>query len=151
MSLKATASRIPDPSSMSEAVSQEDANEWKDAVKFELESLRQHKTWEVVARPEGAKVLSARFVFLPKYNERCVVRHKARLVVRGIQHGTVDQTLSRVVDFTTVRTCRTVAVQKGYVGEHLDMKTAFLHGDIDADVYITPPQCLDLCHLDELL
>lgn len=108
--LEALASRMPDPSSLSEAFSQEDTNQWRDAIKSELGSVRQHKTWEVVAWTEGAKVFSTRFVFLHKYNERgLVVRHQARLVVRGFQQGNVEHTFVPVVDFKTMRNCLSVA------------------------------------------
>ena len=65
--------------------------------------------------------------------------------MRGNLQGDVRETYAPVVDFTTVITALTVAVQRGYSTLQLDICTAFLHGDIDGDVYITPPDGDDVC------
>ena len=144
--------RLPNPSTLEEALAQPDGEDWKEAIASEMESLAEHGTWEAVSRPRGAKVLSTKFVFLRKYDEHgSVVRHKARLFVRGFQQGDIDQTFAPVVDFITVRTCLAIAIKRGYVVEQLDIRTAFLHGVIDGEVYVTPPNGLDICQHDEVL
>lgn len=50
----------------------------------------------------------------------------------------MDQTYSPVVDLTTVRTCLAIAVQRGYSIHQMDVRTAFLHREIDGNVYVTP-------------
>ena len=140
------------PTTVEEALSQPEGDKWKAAIESELNSLKRHETWEVVDHREGVKLLPTRFVFVRKYDENgLVLRHKARLVVRGYLQGDVEQTFAPVVDFTTVRTCLTVAVQRKYFIHQMDVRTAFLHGKIDTDVYIRAPDGLTLCNDGQML
>ena len=118
----------------------------------ELKSLEDHGTWEVVKQPEGVKPLTTRFLFTRKYNEEGqVIRYKARLVARGFLQGSVDHTFAPVVDFGTVRTCLAVAVQRELLVHQMDVRTAFLHGDINDEVYIQEPKGISLCNPGEIL
>ena len=75
---------LQDPSIVSEAMSHGDAAEWKSAIKAVLDSLIQHRTWDVVKQPEGAVPLTSRFVFVRKYDATSnLTRHNARRAVRG--------------------------------------------------------------------
>ena len=140
------------PSTIKEAFVQHDAADWRAAVNSELESLRQHETWEIVNEPPGVKTLSTRFVFIRKYDDSGnVIRHKARLVMRGYLQGDVEQNFAPVLDFTTIRTCLTVAIQRGYEIQQMDVRTPFLHGEIDSDVYMKPPDGLQVCGRGQLL
>ena len=90
--------------------------------------------------------------FLRKTNSDGVVcRHKARLVVKGYLQEEVENTFAPVVGFNTVLTVLTAAIRKGMVIQQMDVKTAFLHGDIDDDVYVSPPRGLDICRSGEVL
>ena len=80
-----------DPTTVVEALSQNDAADWHAAIESELDVLKKHETWEDVDHPKGIAPLSTRFVFLRKRNEQgTVIRHKARLVVRGLLQGDVN-------------------------------------------------------------
>ena len=90
--------------------------------------------------PEGVRPLQTRFVFRrKKLSNGTVGRFKARLLVKGYMQGNVDHTYSPVVDFSTSRLALAVAVQRNLFVHQLDVRTAFLHGNIDSDVYILPP------------
>ena len=129
-----------EPISVEEAMQMADSEKWKEAIKDELESLDKHDTWELVYVPDRQKILSSRFVFKRKMNkDGTVERYKARLVVKGFMQGLVDNTYAPVVDFTTVRVALSVAIQRGYTVHQMDVRTAFLHGNIDEDVFIHPP------------
>lgn len=142
----------PEPITVKEALACEDADDWKEAINAELKSLGKHDTWEIVKKIDGVRTLPTRFVFLRKRDEKGnVIRHKARLVVKGYLQGNVDQTFAPVVDITTVRTCLAVAVQRGYSIHQMDVRTAFLHGEIDDDVYIRSPDGLKLCETGQVL
>lgn len=122
------------------------------AINSELESLKRHETWEVVDLPVGSKPLSTRFIFLRKYDDKGrLIRHKARLVARGYLQGDVEQTFAPVVDLNTVQTCLAIAAQRGYVIHQMDVCTTFLHGEIDSDVFIKPPQGVNLCEDGKVL
>ena len=109
-------------------------------------SLQAHESWKIVRRISNAIVLPTRFVFNRKKNaEGVVCRHKARLVVKGFMQGDIERTFAPVVDFNTVRIVLTVAIWKGFQIEQLDVRTAFLHGDIDEDIFVSPPPGLNIC------
>lgn len=81
---------------------------------------------------------------------------RARSLVRGFLKGLVEDVYAPVVDFTSVRTALTVAVQKDFCLRQLDVRTALLHGDIDQLVFISPPSGLEemgiqLCKNGEVL
>lgn len=129
-----------EPDSLREAMESKDAALWDEAIQSELSSLRLHGTWTVVKRPEGVIPLQSRFVFKKKMlDDGTVGRYKARLVVKGYMQGNVDHTFAPVVDFSTVRTALCVAVQQKYHIDQMDVRTAFLHGEINEEVYILPP------------
>ena len=91
-------------------------------------------------------------MFIHKHDENGkVIRHKARLVGRGFLQWNVEQTFAPVVDFATVGTCLAVALQKEYSIQQLDVRTAFLHGNIDKDVYIKPANGVQLCKEGQVL
>ena len=144
--------RLPNASTLEEALAQPDAEDWKEAITSEMKSLAEHGTWEALSRPKETKIMSTKFVFLRKYDEHgSVVRHKARIVVRGFQQGDIEQKFAPVVDFITVRTCLAIAIKRGYVIEQLDIRIAFLHGVIDEAVYVSQPNGLDICQHNEIL
>ena len=143
---------LPDRSSIHEALEREDAVKWKEAIESELESPRKHGTWEAVSQQERVKPLSTKFFFLRKCDEKgIVILRKPRLVFRGFLHGDVDQNFAPVADFSTVRTALAVALQKGNVIQQLDVRKAFLHGEIHSDIYVKPPARVKVCRLDQVL
>ena len=58
---------------------------WAPAVESELNSLRERKTWNIVERPDGHKIIDSRWIFRKKINPDGSIRHKARLVARGFK------------------------------------------------------------------
>lgn len=72
-----------------------------------------------------------------------VVKHKARLVAKGfVQRQAVDfdEVFAPVVRLDTVRLILALAAQYGWVVHHLDVKSAFLNGDLEGEVYVTQPE-----------
>lgn len=135
------ATGLQEPSTVSDALAGDEADNWAEAIKSEMESLNKHDTWTVSRTPDDAKVLSTRFIFRKKtLKDGTVGRYKARLVVRGFLQGFVDNTYSPVVDFTTIRTALAIGIQRGFYIHQMDVRTAFLHGKIDEDVYVHPPE-----------
>ena len=127
-----------------EALNQDDSQKWDGAIRSELISLENHSTWEVVKRPENARVIPTRLVFKRKFNEDgSVSRHKARMVVKGFMQGPIEDTYAPVVYFTSVRIAIAIAVQKGLKLHQLDIRTAFFHGKINGTVFVSPPAGLE--------
>lgn len=112
-------------------------------MKDEFDSLVKNRTWKLVDLPPGKKVIDNRWVFKVKLDTNgSIDRFKARLVVRGFtQEYGVDygETFSPVVKFTSIRTILAIAAQEKLKLRQFDVKTAFLYGDLNEDVYMTQP------------
>ena len=134
-----------EPLSYSEAITGPDAVKWKAAVAAEIASLKLLKTW--VPMPAGVDVgkrpITAKWVLKIKYNaDGSIERYKARLVARGYtQKAGIDftDTFAPVARLASIRTLLAVACQEDYNLTQLDVDTAFLHGEIDEELYMELP------------
>ncbi|KAL0557133.1 hypothetical protein IC582_005651 [Cucumis melo] len=108
----------------------------------EMKALEKNNTWEIGALPKGHKHVGCKWVFTLKYKaDGTLDRHKARLVAKGFtQTYGVDYSkkFSPVVKLNTVRVL-SFAVNKDWPLYHLDVKNAFLNGDLVEKVYMSPP------------
>ncbi|KAA0055577.1 Cysteine-rich RLK (RECEPTOR-like protein kinase) 8 [Cucumis melo var. makuwa] len=116
--------------------------EWKNAVMEEMKAFEKNNTWEICALPKGHKLVGCKWVLTLKYKaDGTLDRHKARLVAKGFtQTYGVDysETFSPVAKLNTVRVL-SVAVNKDWPLYQLDVKNAFLNGDLVEEVYMSPP------------
>lgn len=116
---------------------------WHTAMKQELESVEKNRTWELVDLPTGHRPISLKWVFKLKKDEKgAVIKHKARLVARGfiLQEGIdYDDTFALVARMESVRVLLALAAQEGWWLHHVDMKSAFLNGDLKEEVYVRQP------------
>lgn len=120
------------------------AKEWKNAVEEEKLSLMENKTWESIAKPKGVKMIDSKWVFTLKTDEHGQpLKYKARLVARGfMQKPGIDyeETYSPVAKLATIRIFLAICLQKSFFIEQLDVKTAFLNGNLKEDVYLKIPE-----------
>ena len=102
----------------------------------ELSSLDKNHTWSLVKLPAGKKALQNKWVFRVKDEIDGSKRYKARLVVKGFQQKKgidYNEIFSPVVKMTTIRMVLGIVASEDLHLEQLDVKTAFLHGDLNKD------------------
>ncbi|TMW61094.1 hypothetical protein Poli38472_014555 [Pythium oligandrum] len=131
------------PTSFKSAMESSDASQWMEACDSEFESLRKNETWELVPLPQGRKAISSKWVFKVKETaEGLIERYKARLVAKGfLQKYGVDfeETFAPVAKFTSIRIILSLAAQYKLVLHQMDVKTAFLNGLLDEEIYMKQP------------
>ena len=129
-----------DPERFDEAVKHE---RWRRAMEAEIKSIEENNTWELVELPADAKVIGVKWVFKTKFNEKGEVdKFKARLVAKGFhQTQGVDfhEVFAPVARWDTIRLLLGAAACKGWNVFQLDVKSAFIHGDLQEDVYVEQP------------
>jgi hypothetical protein len=117
---------------------------WVKAMKNELTALANNKTWIITDLPEGVKPIGSKWVYkIKRKADGTIDRYKARLVAKGynqIEGVDFSQTFSPVAKMTTIRTVLAIASIKNWHIHQLDVDNAFLHGDLDENVYMTVPQ-----------
>ncbi|KAL0844254.1 hypothetical protein Bca101_017500 [Brassica carinata] len=130
-----------DPQTFEEA---EKSLRWREAMDEEIRSIERNQTWELSILPEGAKCIGVKWIYKTKLNENGEVsKYKARLVAKGYsqEHG-VDYTevYAPVARMDTIRTLISTAARKGWIIYQLDVKSAFLYGILEEDVFIQQPK-----------
>ncbi|GJZ92742.1 retrovirus-related pol polyprotein from transposon TNT 1-94 [Tanacetum coccineum] len=133
-----------EPLTYQEAVACEDSSKWKAAMEEEMDSLRKNKTWELVDHLAGQKLVSCIWQFKIKEGIEGVQkpRYKARLVARGFtQRAGIDynEVFSPVVRHISIQVILALTACKDYELEHLDVKTAFLNGNLEEVIYMKQP------------
>ena len=130
-----------EPSSYTEAAREE---VWKRAMKEEMEAIDQNHTWELVVPPSNCKPIGLKWLFKVKKSAKGeILRYKARLVVKGYsqRHGIdFDEVFARVVRFESIRVLIAIAAQEGWIIHHLDVKSAFLNGEVEEELYVRQPE-----------
>lgn len=134
---------LGEPQNYEQAVNGNDKQQWVAAMKDEYESLIKNRTWELIDRPENQNVVDNKWVFkIKRKPDNSIERFKARLVARGFtqQYG-IDyfETFSPVVRFTSIRIILAIASRRKMHLRQFDVKTAFLNGDLNENVFMEQP------------
>ncbi|MCO5546578.1 hypothetical protein L7F22_000007 [Adiantum nelumboides] len=118
----------------------DDSVEWEQAMQSEYNSIVANETWDLVELPKGKNALPCKWVYKKKYTtEDPTPRYKARLVVKGFkQQKGVDfnEIFSLVVKMTTLHNVLGLVAIQDMELVQMDVNIAFLHGDLDEDVYM---------------
>jgi len=113
------------------------------AMKDELKALEANQTWIMIDLPAGKRPIACKYVYKIKYNsDGSIERYKARLVTKGYtQEEGIDyhETFSHVAKLVTVRCLLAIAAVKGWGLYQFDVKNAFLHGDLQEEIYMKRP------------
>ncbi|GAB2296660.1 hypothetical protein Dimus_038434 [Dionaea muscipula] len=143
-----------EPVSFSDAMSSKNCNNWKTAMDEEMTSLKDNKTWVLVPRPEKARIIDCKWIYKFKegISKSDPIKFKARLVAKGFSQKEgldYNEIFSPVVKFKTIRLMLAVTAFYDLELEQMDVKTAFLNGDLDETILMhQPPGYVDKLHKD---
>ena len=115
---------------------------WKDVMEEEMRSLHKNDTWELTELPKRKKTIGYKWVYARKQGslKEDTVCYKDRLVAKGYaQREGIDynEVFSPVVKHSSIRIFLALVAQYELDFDQLDVKTAFLHGDLDEEIYMT--------------
>jgi len=143
--LTTTLAFVPIPSSYKQAMEHKC---WHDAIETELLAIEKNQTWDIVPCPPSIKPFVSKFVFTIKLRlDGSIDRYKARLVVLGNkkQFGLdYEETFASMAKMTIVRTIIAIVASESRQIHQLDVENAFLHGDLNEEVYIKLPTGMSL-------
>uniref|UniRef100_A0A2N9IEV6 GS catalytic domain-containing protein n=1 Tax=Fagus sylvatica TaxID=28930 RepID=A0A2N9IEV6_FAGSY len=116
---------------------------WIQAMKDEMDALEANETWDIVPLPTNQPVVGSKWVYSVKLkSDGSLDRYKARLVAQGFsqEYGIdYDETFAPVAKMTTVRTLIAISAIRDWDIFQMDVKNAFLNGDLSETVYMRPP------------
>jgi hypothetical protein len=116
---------------------------WRAATQLEMDAVEKNHTWELADLPRGHRAITLKLVFKLKRDEAgAIVKHKARLVARGfVQREGIDfdDAFAPMAQMESVRLLLALAAQEGWRVHHMDVKSAFLNGDLKEEVYVHQP------------
>lgn len=117
--------------------------QWKGGMTEEFESLEENDTWALVDLPHGRTALRGRWVYTLKRGPNGeVTRYKARWVVRGFEQREgldYNETFASVVKPMSYKAIFALAAAEDWDLEQMDVKTAFLYGDVEEEIYVEQP------------
>jgi len=135
--------QVKEPQSLEEALSSSQSENWMQAVEEDLSNLERLKTWKIVELPVGKDCIDSRWIFKVKRDVNGqIARYKARLVARGFtQKEGMDytQTYAPVARFAVVRLLLAMSVTFGWKTRHIDIKSAYLNGQLAEELYMRLP------------
>jgi len=116
---------------------------WIDAMDEEINAIEKNDTWELVDLPAEKDCIGVKWIYKTKLNaDGEVVKHKARLVAQGFsQQPGIDynETFAPVARLDTVRLVLAIAAQHNWKVHQMDVKSAFLNGFLEEEVYVKQP------------
>ena len=132
------------PKNLNDAFNSKNSKYWKEAVEDEYQSLSKNNTWELVKRPKEKNVIICKWVFKVKHKANgSVDRYKARLVAQGYSQEEgedYDDTFVPVARYSSIRSILAVANQLNLEVHQRDVKTAYLNGDSEHEIYMEQPE-----------
>ncbi|KAL6311476.1 hypothetical protein AAG906_012064 [Vitis piasezkii] len=132
------------PSNIQEALQQP---KWKTAVQEEIQALEKNGTWEISELPEGKRPVGCKWIFTVKHNpDGSINRFKARLVAKGFTQSygiDYEETFAPLAKLNSIRVLLSVAVNLDWNLHQLDVKNAFLNGELEEEVYMKIPPSME--------
>ncbi|WJX64387.1 hypothetical protein P8452_49170 [Trifolium repens] len=134
-----------EPKNFREALESIDGKDWLKAMNEEMLSLEKNQTWKLVPLPKNKRVVGSKWVFKKKDGIPGVEapRYKARLVAKGftqVEGIDYNEIFSPVVKHCSIRVLMAIVNQYDLELEQMDVKTAFLHGELEETIYMQQPE-----------
>lgn len=116
---------------------------WRTTMDAEIEAIKKNDAWELIELLVGAKKVNVKWVYKTKFNENGDVdKYKARLVAKGYtqKYGIYyTEVFALVARLETIQLVISIATQKKWKILQLDLKSTFLHGELNKEVFIEQP------------
>lgn len=129
-----------EPHSFNEAMKDEN---WRLSTRSEIDALKAQHTWDVCTLPKGKRALGCKWVFRRKFRANGTLeRHESRLVVLGnnqVEGDDYTETFAPVAKMSTLRSFMQQASSLNWEIHQMDVHNAFLHGDLQEEVYMRLP------------
>jgi len=133
-----------EPATYVEAMMGPDSKKWQSAMQSEIESMGDNQVWNLVDPTNGVKTIECKWIYKKKKDmDGNVHIYKARLVAKGfrqVQGVDYDETFSPVVMLKSIRIILAIAAYFDYEIWQMDVKTAFLNGNLTEDMYMMQPE-----------
>ena len=135
-----------EPNNVGQAKNSKEGAEWQLAMEEEMSSLYKNDTWDLVKLPTDRKAIGCKWVFKVKEcssKDGSDIRFKARLVEKWFaQRKGMDynEIFSPVVRHTSIRILLAIVAAENMELEQMDVKTTFLHGELEEDIYMAQPE-----------
>ena len=130
-----------DPATFQQVLDSTDSDKWQEAMKEEMKSMYDNQVWSLVDQTPGIKPIGCKWVYKLKTDmDGNPQTYKARLVAKGyrqIQGLDYDETFSPVAMVKSIRIILAIAAYHDYEIWQMDVKTIFLNGNLQEDVYMT--------------
>jgi hypothetical protein len=107
-----------------------------------LENFERNQVWKLVDPPPGCKPIGTKWVWKNKEGEKCeVVRNRSRLVAQGFSQEGIyyEETFASVARLEAIRILLAFSVAKGFKLHQMDVKSSFLNGVLEEEVYVRQP------------
>ncbi|GJZ31850.1 retrotransposon protein, putative, ty1-copia subclass [Tanacetum coccineum] len=135
---------LNEPNNYKAAILDPESDKWVDAMNAEMQSMKDNQVWCLVDLPPNCKTVGSKWLFKKKTDMDGIVHtYKARLVAKGYtQTYGVDyeETFSPVADIRAIRILIAIAAFYDYEIWQMDVKTAFLNGYLNEDIYMVQPE-----------
>ena len=131
------------PQTYEEAMQSPDSEKWKNAMKDEMQSLKDNDTFTLTPLPPGRTPVGGRWVYTVKDNADFSLTYKARYVAKGysqIKGIDYQETFSPTANLTSIRGLMQFAAQNDLILHQMDVKTAYLNAPIDCEIYMEQPE-----------
>jgi hypothetical protein len=144
MAAEHSESKPTEPRSYREAITCADAKFWIAAIAEEYDSLIRNGTWTICPLPVDRKAIQGKWTmkFKPGF-KTTPPRYKARFVIKGysqIYGLDYKETYAPVVKHFSIRAIMAIAAARDLEMIQLDVKTAFLYGNLDEEIYMEQPE-----------